>query len=210
MSVAHAVGNAPRFFKPVAWLCLALAGPLHANSGNVDGLIDKYESLLLFRSTDYESSDAAKAVFEDSLLTQFRRAVRDAGSFPFERRGELAYFVSELGGDTEETDEERETREAANREFHALFNGVLPRLAFAYHTPELPTRQTRTTRTHLSCSFASRFLTTATVGGSPRMRGFPITRAMQARTPYRRAWSELRVIFQKSPCGWADTSRASS
>lgn len=135
MSVAHAVGSAPRFFKPVAWLCLALAGPLHANSGNVDGLIDKYESLLLFRSTDYESSDAAKAVFEDSLLTQFRRAVRDAGSFPFERRGEVAYFVSELGGDTEETDEERETREAANREFHALFNGILPRLAFAYHTP---------------------------------------------------------------------------
>ena len=134
-SVASTLGRAPKFFKPVAWLCLAVASPLAANSGNLEDLIDKYESLLLFRSTDYESSSAAKAVFEDSLLTRFRRAVREAGSFPFERRGEIAYFVSELGGDTEETDEERQTREATNRDFHTLFNGILPRLAFAYHTP---------------------------------------------------------------------------
>ena len=134
-SAASTLGRAPRFFKPVAWLCLALASPLSANSGNLEDLIEKYESLLLFRSADYESSGAAKAVFEGSLLTQFRRAVRDAGSFPFERRGELAYFVSELGGDREETDEERQTRETANRDFHTLFNGILPRLAFAYHTP---------------------------------------------------------------------------
>lgn len=135
LSAVSAAGRAPKFFKPVAWLCLALASPLHANTGNLDDLVDKYESLLLFRVTDYESSVAAKAVFEESLLTRFRRAYLDAESFSFERRGELAYFVSELGGDTEETDEERETREAANRDFHTLFNGVLPRLAFAYHTP---------------------------------------------------------------------------
>ena len=135
LSAVSAAGRAPRFFKPVAWLCLALASPLHANTGNLDDLVDKYESLLLFRVTDYESSVAAKAVFEESLLTRFRRAYLDAVSFSFERRGELAYFVSELGGDTEETDEERETREAANHDFHTLFNGVLPRLAFAYHTP---------------------------------------------------------------------------
>ncbi len=119
----------------LACLCLLLAGTVQANSGNLDDLIDKYESLLLFKSADYGSSDAAKAAFEDSLLTNFQRAVRDAGSFPFERRGELAYFVSSLGGDTEETDEEREAREDANSDFHKLFNGILPRLAFAYHTP---------------------------------------------------------------------------
>ena len=134
-TAARSLGRGSRFFRPMAWLCLALAGPLHASSGNLDDLIDKYESLLLFKSTDYTSSDAAKTAFEDSVLTSFQRAVRDAGSFPFERRGELAYFVSELGGDTEETDEERETREDANSEFHSLFNGILPRLAFAYHTP---------------------------------------------------------------------------
>ena len=123
------------FLKTMVWLCLALAGPLHANPGDLDDLIDKYESLLLFESTDYTSSDAAKAAYEDRLLPNFQRAVRSAGSFPFERRGELAYFVSELGGDAEETDEERATREDANSDFHNLFNGILPRLAFAYHTP---------------------------------------------------------------------------
>ena len=135
LSVARALGHASGWFKPLAWLCLALAGPLYANSGNLDDLIDKYESLLLVKSADYTNSDAAKAAFEDSLLTSFQRAVRDAGSFPFERRGELAYFVSNLGGETEETDEEREAREDANSDFHTLFNGILLRLAFAYHTP---------------------------------------------------------------------------
>ncbi|MDE0627134.1 MAG: chondroitinase family polysaccharide lyase [Bryobacterales bacterium] len=135
---ARTLGRGSGFFKPMVWLCLLLASPLSANSGNLDDLIEKYESLLLFKSADYESSDAAKAVFEDSLSTRFRRAVRDAGSFPFERRGELAYFVLNLGGDAEETDEEREAREDANRDFHDLFNRILPTLAYAYHTPGTP------------------------------------------------------------------------
>ena len=127
--------HASRFRTFVAWLCLVLAGPLHANSGNLEDLVAKYESLLLFKSTDYASSDAAKAAFEDDLSIRFQRALRDASSFPYERRGELAYFVSSLGGETDETDEEREAREDANSEFHDLFNRVLPTLAFAYHTP---------------------------------------------------------------------------
>ena len=135
LSKAPLEGRTSRCSKSLIWLCLVLASPLCANSGNLEDLVAKYESLLLFESTDYESSDAAKAAFEDDLLARFRRAVRDAGSFPYERRGELAYFVSNLGGDTEETDEERETREDANSDFHNLFNRILPTLAFAYHTP---------------------------------------------------------------------------
>ena len=127
--------RALRLRASLVCLCLLLAGTVQANSGNLNDLIDKYESLLLFKSADYASSDAAKAAFEDSLLTRFQRAGRDVGSFPFERRGELAYFVSNLGGDTEETDEEREAREDANRDFHNLFNRILPTLAYAYHIP---------------------------------------------------------------------------
>ena len=119
----------------VACLCLVLAGPLFANSGNLEDLASKYENLLLLQSSDYESSAIAKAEFEDDLLPVFRRAMRKFGEYSYDRRGELAYFVSSLGGDTEETDEERESREEANREFHQLFNLILPRLVHAYRTP---------------------------------------------------------------------------
>lgn len=119
----------------LACLGLCLAGPLHANSGSQAELLAKYESLLLFNPDDYQISAAAKAAFEGSLLARFRRAVRNAGSFSYERRGELAYFVSDIGPDIQETDAERRSRAAANREFHNLFNQVLPALALAYHTP---------------------------------------------------------------------------
>ena len=114
---------------------MILAGPLFANPGNLEDLASKYEDLLLFQPSDYESSAAAKTEFEDVLLPTFRRAVRNASEHSYDRRGELAYFVSSLGDDTAETDEERESREEANREFHRLFNLILPRLVYAYRTP---------------------------------------------------------------------------
>ena len=130
-----------RFCAFLACLCLSLAGPLHANSGSQEELVAKYESLLLFSPDDYQISVAAKAAFEDSLFARFRRAVRNAGSFSYERRGELAYFVSDLGGGSDETEAARRAREAANREFHNLFNQVLPTLALAYHTPRTSGRR---------------------------------------------------------------------
>ena len=123
-----------RFCALLVCLCLLLAGPLHANSGSQEELVARYESLLLFSPDDYEISEAAKAAFENGLRGRFRRAVRLAGSFSYERRGEVAYFLSDLGG-ANETDAERRAREAANGEFHNLFNQVLPTLALAYHTP---------------------------------------------------------------------------
>ena len=130
-----------RFCAFLACLCLWLAGPLYANSGNQEELVAKYQGLLLFSPDDYQSSEAAKAAFEDSLLARFRRAVRSAGSFSYERRGDRAYFLSDLVGDFNETDAERSTREAANREFHNLFNRTLPTLALAYHTPRTSGRR---------------------------------------------------------------------
>ncbi len=130
-----------RFCALLVCLCLRLAGPLHANSGSQEELVAKYESLLLFGPDDYQISEAAKAAFENGLRGRFRRAVRSAGSFSYERRGEFAYFVSDLGGGTEETDAERRARNAANGEFHNLFNQVLPTLALAYHTPSTSDRR---------------------------------------------------------------------
>ncbi len=130
-----------RFCAFLACLCLWLAGPLHADSASQDELVAKYESLLLVSPDDYQASAAAKAAFEGSLFARFRRAVRNAGSYSYERRGELAYFVSDLGPDSKETDAERRAREAANREFHNLFNQLLPALALAYHTPRTSGRR---------------------------------------------------------------------
>ena len=121
--------------NPVAWLGLLLAGPLFADSGNLEDLAAKYENLLLLQSSDYEKSAAAKTEFEDYLLPLFRRAVRNAGAYSYDRRGEPAYFVSSLDTVEEETAEQREAREEANSEFHQLVNLILPRLAHAYRTP---------------------------------------------------------------------------
>ena len=118
-----------------ACLCLALACPLFANTGDIEDLATKYEDFLLFQTSDYEISEPAATEFEGVLLPKFRRAVRDASVFSFERRGELAYFVSNLDTEEEETDEQRRARESANSQFHRLFNLILPTLAYAYRTP---------------------------------------------------------------------------
>ena len=124
-----------KFWALLVCVCLWLAGPLHANSASQEELVAKYENLLLFGPDDYQTSEAAKAAFESGLLRRFRRAVRYAGSFSYERRGEVAYYVSDLGDGPNETAAERRAREAGNSEFHNLFNQVLPTLALAYHTP---------------------------------------------------------------------------
>ena len=64
----------------------------------------------------------------------FRRAVRFAGSFAFERRGELAYFAKTA--DTEMAQPAQEpTSGESNGAFHRLFNEISLTLAYAYHTP---------------------------------------------------------------------------
>ena len=131
-------GPALRFCKALACLCLVLASPLLANSGNLPDLIAKYEGLLLLGSSDYENSDDAKAAFEDSLLARFQRAVRAAGSFPYDRRGEVAYYARRSDDEEDESAEDQAEREEANSALHQLFNQTLPTLAFAYHTPGTP------------------------------------------------------------------------
>ena len=134
-SQAGPAGQALRIFKALACLCLVLASPLQANSGNLLDLIAKYEGLLLLGSSDYENSDDAKAAFEDSLLARFQRAVRGAGSFSYDRRGELGYYAKNPDDEEEESAEDEAEREEANSALHQLFNQTLPTLAFAYHTP---------------------------------------------------------------------------
>ena len=134
-SRARPAGRALRSCKILACLCLVMTSPLQANSGNLPDLIAKYEGLLLLHSSDYKISGEAKAGFEDSLSVRFRRAVRDAGSFPYDRLGELAYYAKSPDSEEEGLARDRAERQAANRVFHKLFNQTLPTLAFAYRTP---------------------------------------------------------------------------
>ena len=160
---ARTLGRGSRFFKPMVWLCLLLASPLYANSGNLDDLIEKYESLLLFKSADYESSDAAKAVFEDSLSTTFRRAVRDAGSFPVRTSRRTRLLRLELGRGHGR--DGRGTGGARGRQprFPRPVQPDPAHLGVRVPYPRNFRRgKPRTTGTPPSCSFASRFLTTAT------------------------------------------------
>ena len=125
--------------RPSPWtalvcLCLVLAGPLAASSGTNDDLIQRFEDLLLFRSSDYEKVEVAEAILNDHLLSKFRRAVRFVSSFSFARRGELAYFVRRLETEMEQPADVSQTGES-NSGFHRLFNETALMLAYAYHTP---------------------------------------------------------------------------
>ncbi len=121
----------------LACLCLGLSGTLDAASENMDDLIERYEDLLLLRSSDYEDVPAAKAALEGDLLARFRRTVRFAGAFAFGRRGELAYYAKSpetVGPETAPPPEEPTTGES-DGEFHRLFNQTALTLAYAYRTP---------------------------------------------------------------------------
>ena len=124
----------PGVWAALACLCVVLAGPLHASTGNTDDLIQKYENLLLLTSDDYEDLPAAKAAVEGHMLGRFRRAVRRVESFAFARRGQLAYFARMPATETEQPTEDEPVGET-NSEFHRLFNGTALSLAYAYHTP---------------------------------------------------------------------------
>ena len=109
----------PRLCRLFAWLCLAVPGLLHASSGNVDDLIQRYEDLLLLQSGDYESVDVAKAVLQGTLSAKFRRAARHVESFSFARRGEPAYFVNKLDTEIDQTAEQPVQGES-NSAFHSI------------------------------------------------------------------------------------------
>ena len=104
------------------------------NSPKLDGLIAKYESRVLFQSSDYSTVDVTATAFQTALLPSFRKAARNAGSFPSDRRGEPACYVKRSDAESERT-EQRLAREPANGAFHRLFNEILPTLAFGYHIP---------------------------------------------------------------------------
>ena len=127
-------GLTPGLRAALACLCLVLAGPLHAATGNTDDLIEKYESLLLLQSDDYEDLPAAKAAVEGHMLGRFRRAVRRVEAFEFQRRGQLAYFARRADTEPTQPAEEQPGGES-DAEFHRLFNDTALSLAYAYHTP---------------------------------------------------------------------------
>ena len=112
-----------RFRTTLFFLCLVLAGPLCGSPGNLDDLATKYEDLLLLRSGDYEDGEVAKAAFENNLLPMLRRAVRFAGSFAFQRRGELAYFAKMPETEVDEPAQEPTPGESDSA-FHRLFNEI--------------------------------------------------------------------------------------
>ena len=94
----------------------------------------KYEDLLLLRASDYDTVDLADSTLQESLAAEFRRAVHHAGSFPYARRDEPAYFVSSPDAGEDPTDRQPAGGES-NGEFHRLLNETLLALAYAYHTP---------------------------------------------------------------------------
>ncbi len=89
---------------------------------------------MVLQPGDHQRLEVVASVFEDSLLPRFRRAVRNARSFTYDRTCEPAYFTLRLDAETEPTAEEVAQQES-NEELRQLLNNILPTLAYAYSTP---------------------------------------------------------------------------
>ena len=116
----------------VAFLVVLLAAvPVRGQSVGTEDLIQRYQDLLLLTTADYQMVDVANTVFQDHLLPQFSRAVRDAQSYSYDYRGVPAYYERSEPARTEE----EKALEEANRRFLRFFRNTLPMLAYAYQTP---------------------------------------------------------------------------
>ena len=116
----------------VAFLVILLAAvPVRGQSVGTENLIQRYQDLLLLTTDDYRMVDVATTVFQDHLLPQFSRAVRDAQSYSYDYRGVPAVYAQ---GEPAGTEEEKALEEANSR-FLRFFRNTLPMLAYAYQTP---------------------------------------------------------------------------
>ena len=71
---------------------LVLAISIEAKSQTFDALIDRYEDLLLFEQSDYTEIEVTTETLRDSLMPDFRRAVRKVRDYPYDDP------VRDLGG----------------------------------------------------------------------------------------------------------------
>lgn len=115
-------------------LCLVLVRPVCASTGNFDDLIANYENLLPLKSSDHLTVGVAATVFDSMLLPAFRKPVRNAGSFPNERQGELAYVFNRADTEMAQLDEQSAQGEG-DAAFHRVFNEIPLTLEYACHTP---------------------------------------------------------------------------
>ena len=118
--------------RQVTFLIILIAAvPVRGQSVETENLIQRYQDLLLLTTDDYQMVDVATTVFQDHLLAQFSRAVRDAKSYSYDYRGVPAYYEKREPAGTEE----EKALEEANSRFLKLFRNTLPMLAYAYQTP---------------------------------------------------------------------------
>ena len=77
----------------VAFLVVLTAAiPVRGQSVQIENLVQRYQDLLLLTTDDYQKVDVATTVFQDHLLPQFSRGVRDAKSYSYDYRGVPAYM----------------------------------------------------------------------------------------------------------------------
>ena len=74
-------------------IVLIAAVPVRGQSVGTEDLIQRYQDLLLLTTGDYRMVDVAATVFQDHLLPQFSRAVRDAKSYSYDYTGVPAHYA---------------------------------------------------------------------------------------------------------------------
>jgi len=113
---------------------LLIAVPVHGSGWDIEAQREKYDNLLLFASSDYQSVDVAGSILTDALLPEFESAVEAAKNYAYDLEGETAYFDFKVHAESE-ISAARKAQEKSNKQFSKLFSGIIPVLAYAYQTP---------------------------------------------------------------------------
>ncbi len=104
------------------------------NGWDVGKQKEKYQNLLLFKSSDYQSVEVAYSILKDALLPEMDSAVAAAQNYAYDLEGEPAYFDFKVNAE-DEVSAARKEQDQSNKKFARLFSYTLPVLAYAYQTP---------------------------------------------------------------------------
>ena len=111
-----------------------IAARAHGAGWNVEVQKERYQNLLLFKESDYQTVPLAGTILNKGLLPEFKSAVEGAKKFSYELQGVPAYYDYKVFAEST-LSAEQQAREKSNRKLSALFTHIIPVLAYAYQTP---------------------------------------------------------------------------
>ena len=115
-------------------ICLLSFAQAQASEPNIEDQRMKYQDLLLFKPSDFQTIEKADTILEQWLLPTFNRAVKAARTFDYELEDVPAFFDFKVFAE-DDVSPELKAQDRSNRKLSKLISNTIPVLAYAYQTP---------------------------------------------------------------------------